>query len=451
MTDILIRAMNILQRVRSMEQLSMAATAVFVVLLVFGVINCILGYRLLRFWMMVFGFLLGAAGGLFAVYQSGVQQKSIYLAAMAAAGIGLALLAFLVFQAGVFILGAGLGLTITIYVIHPTTSLAFFLCLLAGGAIGALAMRYEREVIILGTSLLGGVLSGFSIARLGGLSEIPYGIAMSAGCAILGMLIQFALNRPVYEEEYEEEDRPRPTRRKTTLEEERFLAAEGLDDEAIEEAYIEGKLQGRDGFQDYFSGRLDLDETGTEGKKDKKKQKRKGAAQPLEPLFPEKGEADEEDEMAGLHQIAWEQKKAELKKGRPAKKKSPSPYGGKKGFTLVELVVVMVILAILAGIGVPALLGYLDKGKEKECQANREALINYYMTEKMIADSRKEEGDEDLTMKKVSENHADVGACPSGGTYTFTGPDGPGNISVECNKHGKTERKITSIITPSAP
>lgn len=65
-------------------------------------------------------------------------------------------------------------------------------------------MRYAREVIIVGTSLLGGVLAGLSLAQLGSLPEIPYGIAMSAGFAALGMLVQFALNKP--EKDSEETD-----------------------------------------------------------------------------------------------------------------------------------------------------------------------------------------------------------------------------------------------------
>ena len=45
----------------------------------------------------------------------------------------------------------------------------------------------------------------------------------------------------------------------------------------------------------------------------------------------------------------------------------------KKGFTLVELIVVLVILAILAAILVPALLGYIDKAREKQITTDANA------------------------------------------------------------------------------
>lgn len=41
-----------------------------------------------------------------------------------------------------------------------------------------------------------------------------------------------------------------------------------------------------------------------------------------------------------------------------------------KGFTLVELIVVLVILAILAAILVPALLGYIDSARSKQTVLN---------------------------------------------------------------------------------
>jgi prepilin-type N-terminal cleavage/methylation domain-containing protein len=44
-----------------------------------------------------------------------------------------------------------------------------------------------------------------------------------------------------------------------------------------------------------------------------------------------------------------------------------------KGFTLVELIVVLVILAILAAILIPALIGYIDKAREKKDLAKARA------------------------------------------------------------------------------
>ena len=38
----------------------------------------------------------------------------------------------------------------------------------------------------------------------------------------------------------------------------------------------------------------------------------------------------------------------------------------KNGFTLVELIVVLVILAILAAILIPALIGFIDRAREKQ-------------------------------------------------------------------------------------
>ena len=46
-----------------------------------------------------------------------------------------------------------------------------------------------------------------------------------------------------------------------------------------------------------------------------------------------------------------------------------------KGFTLVELIVVLVILAILAAILVPALLGYIDKAREKQAVLNAKSCL----------------------------------------------------------------------------
>lgn len=46
-----------------------------------------------------------------------------------------------------------------------------------------------------------------------------------------------------------------------------------------------------------------------------------------------------------------------------------------KGFTLVELIVVLVILAILAAILVPALLGYIDRAKKQQIVLNAKSAL----------------------------------------------------------------------------
>ena len=219
MTDILKNILNIAARIHDMQADGTLAMVFFSIVLVFGAINCILGYRLLRFWMMIFGFLMGAGAGLFGVYEAGISSKAAYGAAMLIAGVILAVISFAIFKAGIFIIGAGIGLTVTIYVIHPTTSFTFFLCLLTGVGLGLLALRYEREVIIVGTSILGGILSGFATAKLTNMDEIPFGIIFSIGFALVGMLIQFAINRSKYEEE-EAEEEERPFKRKTAVQDE---------------------------------------------------------------------------------------------------------------------------------------------------------------------------------------------------------------------------------------
>lgn len=202
--DIMIRVLNIVERVRNMEVVPGITMIIFGVILVFGIMNCILGYRLLRFWMMLGGFMLGVSLGFLGVHSMEIQDKYIYIGAMLAGGVVLAIVAFLIYKAGVFMLGAGIGWTVSIYIIHPMTSASFFLCILAGVGLGALGVRYCREVLIVATSLMGGIMAGLSLAKIGNLGEFPYGVAMSAAFALLGILIQFAINKP--DEEDEEED-----------------------------------------------------------------------------------------------------------------------------------------------------------------------------------------------------------------------------------------------------
>jgi type IV pilus assembly protein PilA len=53
---------------------------------------------------------------------------------------------------------------------------------------------------------------------------------------------------------------------------------------------------------------------------------------------------------------------------------------GKKGFTLVELIVVIVILAILAAIAIPAMTGYIAQAKTNSAETTASIALNAAQT-----------------------------------------------------------------------
>ena len=77
---------------------------------------------------------------------------------------------------------------------------------------------------------------------------------------------------------------------------------------------------------------------------------------------------------------------------------------GKRGFTLVELVVVLVILAILAALMAPSLSGYIDKAKDKRVVAEVHQVVTAAQT---LADEvyalQDNPNFEDVTLEKVAE------------------------------------------------
>ena len=206
MTDVFGNIVGIAGNLLDSDLVNRFMMAIFAVILVFGILNCILGYRLLRFWMMLGGFLVGSGLALVIVHSMGTQEKSTMMIAALVTGVIFAVIAFLIYKAGVFILAAGIGWALSIYFLHPTSSASFFACILIGVALGSLAVKYCREVLIVATSLIGGVMAGVSLAKLGNLADFPYGLGMSIGFAVIGMLIQFAINKPANDDEDDLDD-----------------------------------------------------------------------------------------------------------------------------------------------------------------------------------------------------------------------------------------------------
>jgi prepilin-type N-terminal cleavage/methylation domain-containing protein len=133
----------------------------------------------------------------------------------------------------------------------------------------------------------------------------------------------------------------------------------------------------------------------------------------------------------------------------------------KKGFTLIELIVVVAIIAILALILVPQVTGYIDNAKEVVCISNRKqletaitiGLITGDINEQDLIDSNGEAIDDIAT--KIGFDISNV--CPVEGILTLNYEDEI--IKIICSEHyqdtssssNENDTGGENEITPSIP
>jgi prepilin-type N-terminal cleavage/methylation domain-containing protein len=108
----------------------------------------------------------------------------------------------------------------------------------------------------------------------------------------------------------------------------------------------------------------------------------------------------------------------------------------RKGFTLIELMVVILIVSILAGVAIPLMQGRIDSAKWSEanaCAGTVRTAVRAYVAEKGVTDAQTDlEGQTvDSVLEELGFNDTDLeGTYFSAGDYTISDIDDDGLVEV---------------------
>lgn len=133
-------------------------------------------------------------------------------------------------------------------------------------------------------------------------------------------------------------------------------------------------------------------------------------------------------------------------------------FNNKKGFTLVEMIVVIVILGILLAIMVPQLIKYIDKAKAVQCRADVSYIMKEYQIEALEKDPGNAEAACALLESIVLEHNGKLekkgeifnggiysDVCTSKGLYTCTFDSTYKTVTVTCSEHDEGQIEVKKL------
>ena len=124
-----------------------------------------------------------------------------------------------------------------------------------------------------------------------------------------------------------------------------------------------------------------------------------------------------------------------------------------KGFSLVELIVVVAIMAVLVGVLAPAYLRYVEKARRQTCYWNmdnvvREVQLRAFSDPEFMDDLLEavgEAADGNIVGFVDRDTDIEVPTCPSRGDYSITFDTTTGVLEMKCTM--EVLRKLARIIT----
>lgn len=163
-----------------------------IVTTVIGIFLSMFGLKLIRLWSALLGLAAGAGIG-FAVTELAGLEPMIVVGATIGGGIVLAFLAGFFYRFGIFLLALLSGTYIAILFVNPQDWIFLGVCLAIGIVIALLALKFVEPIMIVVTSIIGGVLAGDAIATLAELDNPIFRYGIMVLVAIVGGIIQFTL------------------------------------------------------------------------------------------------------------------------------------------------------------------------------------------------------------------------------------------------------------------
>lgn len=109
-----------------------------------------------------------------------------------------------------------------------------------------------------------------------------------------------------------------------------------------------------------------------------------------------------------------------------------------KGFSLIELIVVVAIMAVLVGVLAPAYLRYVEKARKQTCYYNmdnvvREMQLLAYSDPDFMEELVDAAAANPTNILSFASAHVTVPHCPSNGDYTMTFDDNTGVLTMTCS------------------
>lgn len=163
-----------------------------IVTTVIGIFLSMFGLKLIRLWSALLGLVAGAGIG-FTVTELAGLEPMIVVGSTIGGGIVLAFLAGFFYRFGIFLLALLSGTYIAILFVNPQDWIFLGVCLAIGIVIALLALKFVEPIMIVVTSIIGGVLAGDAIATLAELDNPIFRYGLMVLIAIVGGIIQFTL------------------------------------------------------------------------------------------------------------------------------------------------------------------------------------------------------------------------------------------------------------------